>query len=399
MNTKRKFDNRNSSGRNYNNFNVKTNSNYLTLNYDDNTVQCKRTEIIRDGRKFPVFQKPSVIGVFSVDTNRKFLPNESQLKYLFWCKSPQGGLASKVNFNLNEGIEKCVRKDELLNEKLDHIFTWIQAEGNQKEEFQTADFVCFRGLLTTIMCTPYEQQEGWIICATRLKNTNFLCAFDTEKRKREKENVSDRLKQFQSWGYKFEQFMLAEEPGQEPDTSQPVLETEELCCIFRSKLSGNSLVYAAEMDGVCSDEPVDAAGLRSMKAPFIELKTSRHIETQRQDTSFKRYKLLKWWCQSFLVGIETIYCGFRDDDGIVSTVKEYKVREIPKMAKGFWDPCVCMNFCAQFLDFVKRCINESSRPNALWKFEWNPGNSITGKEINGQSEFSFVPDWYLKSES
>lgn len=61
--------------------------------------------------------------------------------------------------------------------------------------------------------------------------------------------------------------------------------------------------------------------------------------------------------------------------------------------QGFWDPCVCMNFCAQFLDFVKSCVADSSRPDALWKFEWTPGNSITGQEVNGNSEFSFVPDW------
>lgn len=59
------------------------------------------------------------------------------------------------------------------------------------------------------MCTPYEQQEGWIICGTLRKNKIFLCAFDTEKRKKEKENVSEKQKRFQSWGYKFEQFMLA----------------------------------------------------------------------------------------------------------------------------------------------------------------------------------------------
>lgn len=46
-----------------------------------------------------------------------------------------------------------------------------------------------------------------------------------------------------------------------------------------------------------------------------------------------RHKLLKWWCQSFLVGIDTIYCGFRDDDGVVTSVKEFRVRDLPKMAK------------------------------------------------------------------
>ena len=34
----------------------------------------------------------------------------------------------------------------------------------------------------------------------------------------------------------------------------------------------------------------------------------------------KKFKQIKWWCQSFLVGVPTIVCGFRDDDGIVEKV-------------------------------------------------------------------------------
>lgn len=94
---------------------------------------CKRTEIIRDGKKFPVFQKPSVIGVFSVDKNRKVILNESQIKYLYWTKSFKS-TSKKVNFDLNEGIKNCIRKDESVNEKLDHIFYWMKAEGKQKND-------------------------------------------------------------------------------------------------------------------------------------------------------------------------------------------------------------------------------------------------------------------------
>lgn len=43
-----------------------------------------------------------------------------------------------------------------------------------------------------------------------------------------------------------------------------------------------------------------------------------------------RFKLIKWWCQSFLVGIGTVVAGFRDDTGVVESVAEYPVREIPR---------------------------------------------------------------------
>lgn len=115
------------------------NPSFLMLDLIDDSLNkqqpiSKRTEIIRDGRKFPAFQKPSVIGVFSVDSKRRFLLNGSQIKYLYWSQNSNDLHNRKVNFDLNEGITNAIRKDEQINEKLDQIFNWIQLEGNQREE-------------------------------------------------------------------------------------------------------------------------------------------------------------------------------------------------------------------------------------------------------------------------
>jgi RAT1-interacting protein len=69
------------------------------------------------------------------------------------------------------------------------------------------DFVCYRGLLTMLMCTPYEKDDDWIICATKWKGTIFLCARETDKKRLYREQMTDKQKQFMSWGYKFEQYM------------------------------------------------------------------------------------------------------------------------------------------------------------------------------------------------
>lgn len=45
-----------------------------------------------------------------------------------------------------------------------------------------------------------------------------------------------------------------------------------------------------------------------------------------------RFKLIKWWSQSFLVGIERIICGFRDDDGVVQHLQNFNTKDLPKMA-------------------------------------------------------------------
>ena len=39
---------------------------------------------------------------------------------------------------------------------------------------------------------------------------------------------------------------------------------------------------------------------------------------------------MKWWAQSFIVGIPKIIVGYRDDDGIVSRLKTIEVKQLPK---------------------------------------------------------------------
>ena len=67
-----------------------------------------------------------------------------------------------------------------------------------------------------------------------------------------------------------------------------------------------------------------------------------------------RYKLLKWWAQSFLIGISKIVCGFRDDDGIVRQIREFHTSELPKQCRVlYWILCLwilvcCEKFCSVF---------------------------------------------------
>ena len=39
---------------------------------------------------------------------------------------------------------------------------------------------------------------------------------------------------------------------------------------------------------------------------------------------------MKWWAQSFLVGVPKIVCGFRDDDGIIQNLQTFRTIDIPK---------------------------------------------------------------------
>lgn len=86
---------------------------------------------------------------------------------------------------------------------------------------------------------------------------------------------------------------------------------------------------------------------------WVELKTSAELQTERDSIKFER-KLLKFWAQSFLLGVPKIIVGFRTKNGILQRVKEFETKNIPtdiqKEGRGTWNGNVCINFAASFLD-------------------------------------------------
>ncbi|MCJ1485184.1 decapping endonuclease targeting mRNA [Schaereria dolodes] len=71
-------------------------------------------------------------------------------------------------------------------------------------------------------------------------------------------------------------------------------------------------------------------------------------------------KLLKFWIQSFLLGVPRIIVGFRDVRGILRRVEELETRSIPGKVKRsgrvVWDGNLCINFTASFLEWLKNTI-------------------------------------------
>lgn len=165
--------------------------------------------------QFPSFSQPKIVGSFSVNENRQYLPDARNCKYVY--KNYQ---TDRTNYNLNEGMEHVIRKPESASaEKLNHLLEFIvrnkqklrrvPSEESDKNGVLAADIVCFRGLLRLIMCSPYERRDAWIILATKYKGTIYLCALDTEKQLKERLNVTDAMKRIFSYGFKFEQFILS----------------------------------------------------------------------------------------------------------------------------------------------------------------------------------------------
>ena len=71
---------------------------------------------------FPFFRQPKEIGFLSLDINRKFRNDKSQLKY--YIEPPD---MKNVQFDLKIGYKEMIRKDENSKEYINDVLRWIIA--------------------------------------------------------------------------------------------------------------------------------------------------------------------------------------------------------------------------------------------------------------------------------
>ncbi|XP_026180855.1 decapping and exoribonuclease protein [Mastacembelus armatus] len=345
-------------------------------------------------RSFPLYKQPVEIGCFSLDSERRFFNDSRQMRfYVEPDKNP--------NFNLRDGYrDRFIKRDDSVKEKLDHILRWIVDNKSKLNPGATVasshaldvDFVTWRGHLTKLLTTPYETREGWLLAVTRFRNTLYISEVETEASRRERENRTERHEEMMYWGYKFEQYTCADNVHSSPDPGGVVNTNEAFCTVVQTRLADHRLLFSGEVD--CRDKDPDAP---PPPASYVELKTSAEICTPKQRSNFHRFKLLKWWAQSFLPGVPRVVAGFRDHEGVVVSVETFHIAKISHLIKNeynCWKPTVCMNFCCDFLSFVRKVATEDN-PNVVYLFSWEPHRDVT-YSIHRDSTYSFLPHWYIK---
>ena len=117
------------------------------------------------------------------------------------------------------------------------------------------DFITWRGLLTKIMCTPYETRESWQMAAVLHNGTIYIMEIETEENKDKRENMEERHKEMCYWGHNFESYCTSmvdkshhnknEEKAKE---SHAINDSEEFVTVIRARLNKHSLVFGAEVD-------------------------------------------------------------------------------------------------------------------------------------------------------
>lgn len=71
------------------------------------------------------------------------------------------------------------------------------------------NFISWRGMITKILCSPYNKTEPWKVAVTLYNGTIYLSEVETEEGKRKVETQSDRMKEMCYWGVKFEDYVTS----------------------------------------------------------------------------------------------------------------------------------------------------------------------------------------------
>ncbi|XP_066594014.1 decapping and exoribonuclease protein-like isoform X2 [Prorops nasuta] len=342
-----------------------------------------------------------VVGYYSIVEEEDSVPKrgkkliiKSDCSKLRFYKHPNG----IINYDLNITItrDKVTEKTQALN----YMLKWISENMSVIQEKDPygyggkPHFVSIKGTIGTLLCTPSEKRDGWIICAVKFQDVIYLSVYKEDKESQTFWKQNNHMSKFTKWGFKFEQYVLSDSPDSEPKPAQPVVDLEEFCCVFRAQFGKFTLLYRAEIDGVKLHNKAD--DLLKQKAEFVEVKTNG----ERYDYAFKHklrdnHKYIKWWAQSYLANTQTIICGFRNPTGIVKSIKIFKLSEIE-------ENIACSDKCKRSALQILTYIHDNVVKNydeCIYKFSFDVDqqDTIFMQELSPSNEkYNFLPKDFIE---
>ncbi|XP_014553915.1 hypothetical protein COCVIDRAFT_40149 [Bipolaris victoriae FI3] len=355
-------------------------------------------------------KRPHEIAHFSYDDDHVYQADESGINY--YVHPPMG-------VDLKEGFDTFKHYQDKEDPHLDSLLRALMDNKTGKGQ-PKADFMTWRGMMTKIMTAPFDNFAEFGMFATLHDGTIYIeedfpsraaeRAAEAERPPPRHQHANQQSREMMTyWGYKFEKLTLiptlpSETPREEIEKHQRgvVSNHAQLCSIVHTSFGPHSLVLGGEVDGLLAPKPSDP----EQPIQWVELKTSEelpppHLQQHRDILKFER-KLLKFWAQSFLLGVPRITVGFRSKSGILRSLQTFNTHEIPGMVRrgtGCWDGNVCINFATEFLAWLKGVV----RDGGVYSVQLRKKSGVievrrvrdgTGKIVS--EEFK---NWKMKQES
>ena len=92
---------------------------------------------------------------------------------------------------------------------------------------------------------------------------------------------------------------------------------------------------------------------------MVEIKTMFPQSKEK----FSQSKALSLWIHCALVGIDAVYCGFRQEDGQLIGIRKFTMTELAELGKDYWSPNEILVFLDTFLLWMKDTLNKDSVRN------------------------------------
>ncbi|KAI6182629.1 Decapping nuclease [Aphelenchoides bicaudatus] len=337
--------------------------------------------------QFPTISKPGFIGEFSNDhQNNEVQIGRSRLRYLHESALQQ----RRVYFDLNHGFEtfRAKQNDGALDGLLKFIMSISEPGANLQKVIHDCGFVTWRGTLTRIAATPFLNQNSdpWTVACCQFNGVVFLCEI-TEDKLNKQANENEFAKKASYWGHCFEKFITKDTVDSEPNISEPVSTFVDYSAVF--KLAART--QKGDRVEVCLGAEMDAIDSRGN---YVELKT------QFQKLGIGRFwpeKQMKWWIQSYLVGIERLIVGLRDQAGVVEQLQEVNIQHLRQSRTG-WEPAVCMNFMLNYLDTVRSRLKALPEGGILLTDYKSNYSSYKIREVreDEHAKIQFLPNYFIE---
>jgi len=317
-------------------------------------------EIPETGKQRLSISQPQQIATYSYDSRDNKRP-----PFIKKYKQPE------LPINLLEGYTNAYEKIDVPS-PLDNILSSLIDIGY---DVTKVSFITFRNNINKIFGSA-QDNDNWTIDIQRLGDTIHLGV------NLKSINIDKKATYA---GTKFESFCTTTSNNNNNrnnnNNNQVTMDMTnddiQFCSITTTSLIKNRFVIASEIDCYLDTTTLlqqqQSPELQQQQQPilmnqYIELKTANKIKNDKMRFSFEKYRLFKYWLQSYFAGVPKIVCGFKNPDLTISEPPvTFKTLEIPSITKRLWSVDRSLAFGDSVLEFIK----SNTKPGGCYLLSYN----------------------------
>lgn len=339
-----------------------------------------------------IYQKPISITSFSYDPQHHIQCSHQQFQSI----RPLLDSFPRNGFDLNHGLDQAIFQDQSLDSGLDglliSLFDLFDKNKDSNKHLDHArgllstTLITWRGIITKFCSSVYETggSNGWNINVMMIDGTLYI--EDGEKEDINKDIYGKGRATY--YGYSYESLITNE-------NFLTVNTNQQWVAVVKSNLNGYRLVLGGEVDAIdqhqfqlLSQNPSNFYTQNISPDHFVEIKTCINPVSDRDFFNLYRFKLLKYWLQSYLLGTPKIHVGLRDRNGTVCGTKNYKTINIPSIVEQQgkpatrWSSNTCLENGTRIIRMILNKLQSDMNENQNKKKQEEEGRKKYSNRLN-----------------